>query len=501
MIRRPHLEDLRIIGHYTGIIMNGLGLLMLLPLATALVSGEWAVAIDFVISMAVAFIVGYGLLLICHARRHDLTWMQGMVVAALSYLVGMVLAAVPYALSGHWKSFLDASFDTMSGFTTTGLTLVNDLDHLSRGINMWRHLLSYLGGQGMVVLALTFLLHDAAGAFKLYVGEAKDERLLPNVVHTARAIWFISLVYLGVGTLMLWLAGLWIGIQPVSSFYHALWVFMAGWSTGGFAPESQNILYYHSFLYEAVIILFMVVGSFNFGLHYAVWTGRRDEILKNIETIFFALTTTLLAAVTIAGLARSGTYGDAISLFRKGYFMLISGHTGTGYQTVYARQFVHEWGDVAIMALIAAMLFGGSAVSTAGGFKALRIGILVKTVGQEIRRLLAPETAVIVTKYHYMREVVMEDATVRSALLVILFYLITWGLGSMAGMISGYPMRESLFEAASAMGNVGLSTGVTAPAMPAFLKSTYIFVMWAGRMEFMALLALVGFVWAGVRGR
>lgn len=474
---------------------------MIAPLLTSVVFAEWAVAVDFVISIAVAFILGYGLLLVCRPRRHDLTWVQGMVVASFSWLVAMLVGALPYYLSFHYKSFLDAAFDVMSGFTTTGLVLVQDLDHISNGVNMWRHVLTYLGGQGMVVLALTFLVQDAAGAFKMYVGEAKDERLLPNVVHTARAIWYISLIYLAVGTALQAIAGLLIGMQPMRAVLHGLWIFMAGWSTGGFAPMTQNVLYYHSALYEAVTVLFFVAGSFNFGLHYAVWMGKRDEIVRNIEAISFAITSTLLGAVVIAGLQRSGTYAGVAALVRKGYYLLISGHTTTGFQPIYGRQFALEWGDLAMLSVITAMLFGGSAVSTAGGFKGLRIGLIFKALIQEIRRLLSPESAVVVEKFHYMREVVLEDSSVRSALLIVVLYLSMWGLGTAVGVVSGFPLRDALFESASVTGNVGLSAGVTTAGMPALLKATYVFMMWVGRMEFMSVLALMGFLWAGVKGK
>ena len=125
--------------------------------------------------------------------------------------LGDRLGALPHYLSGHEGSYLDAMFDVMSGYTTTGLYLLQDLDHISYGLNMWRHLLTYAGGQGIVVIALTFLFKGTAGAYKVYVGEGKDERLLPNVVQTARAIWLVSLTYLVVGTPRSWGHGLFLG--------------------------------------------------------------------------------------------------------------------------------------------------------------------------------------------------------------------------------------------------------------------------------------------------
>jgi trk system potassium uptake protein TrkH len=266
-----------------------------------LIFSEWSVAVDFAIGLGAAFSIGCGMSFV-GATREKPAWIHGMVTAAFSWLAVMAIAAIPYRLSGHYQSYLDCMFDVMSGFTTTGLTLIQDLDHVSVGLNMWRHLLTFVGGQGVIVLALTFLVKDAAGGYKLYVGEGKDERLFPSVLHTARAIWKISLVYLAVGTTALWIAGMAIGLPPVNALLHGLWVYMAAWSTGGFAPMSQNILYYHSGLYETITVVFFILGSFNFALHNAVWSGNRREIYKNIETASFATTMSALLLITCWGL-------------------------------------------------------------------------------------------------------------------------------------------------------------------------------------------------------
>ena len=126
--------------------------------------------------------------------------MQGMSLVGLSWLAAMFLGAIPLFLSGHWGSYLDACFDAMSGFATTGLVLVQDLDHLALSHNLWRHLMMFIGGQGIVIVALSFFVRGLSGAFKMYVGEARDERVLPNVVHTARFIWLVSIIYLILGS-------------------------------------------------------------------------------------------------------------------------------------------------------------------------------------------------------------------------------------------------------------------------------------------------------------
>ncbi len=478
--------------HYIGLVLIGMGLVQNIPLITSLICSEWVMALNFLISSSAALLAG-GVMTLTgkHTSHQRLGWSQGMVVAAGSWLLGMLLCALPYYLSGNYLSYLDCCFDVMSGLTTTGLVLIQDLDHLSNGLNMWRHLLTFIGGQGMVVLALSFLVKGTSGAYKMYVGEGKDEKLMPNAVSTARYIWLISLVYLAAGTLVLWIAGIMAGLSTGRAFLHGLWVFMAAWSTGGFAPMSQNILYYHSTFYEFVTIIFFVIGSFNFALHYAVLTGKRKELVRNVETVSFTVTVTVLTLITTLGLMRLNVYPDFVAAFRKGFYQLISGHTTTGFMTVYAKQFYLEWGDIALFGIIVAMLFGGSACSTAGGFKGLRIGIIAHTVKREIKRMALPDTIVSVEKYHHIRDVVLDDSQIRSAFLIVAMYIVTFALGTLAGMLSGYPFGPAAFEAASVTGNVGLTIGVTMPSMPAALKITYIVIMWVARLEFMSVFALV----------
>lgn len=487
------------IGYYTGKIVLLLSGIMAVPLVTSLIAWEPATVLDFLTSASITASVGFFLLIICKKSERDLSWSQGMAVVGLCWLACMALAALPYYLSGFWRSYLDAMFDVMSGLTTTGLVLIQDLDHVSDGINMWRHLLTWLGGQGIVVLALSFLIRSLPGAFKMYVGEGKDERLLPNVVSTAKAIWYVSFVFLGVGTVALGVAGILIGLPPVRSFLHGLWVFMAAWSTGGFAPQAQNIIYYHSLWYEVVTVVFFIIGSFNFHLHWSIWTGSRKELVRNLETVTFAVTSTVLSFLALWELSRLGVYHDSVALFRRGYYSIVSAHTTTGFMTIYGRQFALEWGPLALMAITVAMLFGGSASSTAGGFKAVRIGVAFKAVVQEIRRLLSPERAVVVGKIHMGEDVVLEDRYVRAALSIIFLYVITWFVTTAFGAFYGYDLPSAMFEAASVVGNVGLTAGITAPSMPNLLKVVYIFGMWVGRLEFMAVFVLFGYFIKGMR--
>jgi len=500
VLLRPRRQDYLVIGKYTGKVIVGVGLLMLVPLVTAAVFREWDTVLDFLISMAVCFIFGYGSQLYCRTEK-DLAWSHGLVVASGSWIWATIFGALPHYLSGHEGSYLDSMFDVMSGYTTTGLYLLQDLDHISYGLNMWRHLLTYAGGQGIVVIALTFLFKGTAGAYKVYVGEGKDERLLPNVIHTARAIWLVSLVYLGVGTLALFGTGMAIGQSPVRAFLDALWVFMGAWSTGGFAPQSYNTFWFHSLSYELICIIIMIAGSFNFALHWAVWTGNRKEIRRNVETVSFAVTLSLTVLIATFWLAKIGVYSDSMSLFRKVFYQLASGHTTTGFSTIYARAFVTQWGPVGMLATTVAMAIGASACSTGGGIKGIRMGVMAKSFIADVRALVSPESAVIREKYHHIRDTWLDDGVVKGAMAITIAYVAMYFISALLGSFYGYGFAQSLFEGVSAGSNTGLSCGVTSPTMPEVMKVAYILFMWLGRLEFMSVFALIGYGISIARGR
>jgi len=500
MVLKPTIEDIKIIGYYLSRIIVGLSFAMIFPAIIGIIFGEEDAALDFLIAAAITMIFTSILGRICRTRK-DLDWMHGMVVISVSWLAAMALNAIPLYASGHYMSFLDACFETMSGLTTTGLSLVQDLDHLSHAHNLWRHLGPFIGGQGIAIIALTFFIKGTAGAFRIYVGEARDERLLPNVIHTARFIWKVSFVYLTLGTLILGIAGISLGLSPMSSFFHAVCLFMAGFDTAGFAPQSQNILYYHSVAFEAITIVFMILGTFNFNLHYQIWIGNFKELYKNIEVRAFFISMTLVFLVVAVLLSYSGIYSGAIIIFRKIFYHIASAHTTTGYMTIYAKQFITDWGGLGMLMVICAMALGGCICSTAGGIKMLRIGIIFKAFWQDVKRITQPKDAIISQKFHHIKDIVLSDQQARAAIMITVSYIVLYLFGTIAGMILGYPLLDSLFESTSAAANVGLSCGVTDVSMPAALKMVYIIQMWMGRLEFMSVFALAGFFIAALKGK
>ncbi len=500
MILRPDWDDAKLVGYYLGKITVGLGIVQVFPLAVAFFFREWKPALDFAFSISFTLCLGYLLTAVFYSKR-DLATVHAMAVAALSWIVAMLVSAVPLFLSGHYKSFLDASFEMMSGYATTGLSLANDLEHMACAYNFWRHETMFIGGQGIVVMALTFLFKGTPGAFSMYVGEARDEKILPNIIQTARFIWLVSIVYLVLGSAALTFSAIKGGLEPAKAVFDSVCIFMAAWDTGGFTPQSQSILFYHNFSFELITVAIMILGAINFALHYAVWTGNRRELYKNIEIRTLALSIVVTLSITAWGTIWANLYPDRLSLFSKTFYQLISGHTGTGYSTIYPRQFVNEWGPMAMFGITLAMAVGGSICSTTGAIKVLRIGVVYKALRQDIKKLVMPESAVLIQKIHHIKDMILEDRHVRSASLVFLSYINLYLFGTIAGMFFGYSLSEALFESVSAAANVGLSCGITHSSMPAVLKIVYIFQMWAGRLEFISIFVLGGIFIAAIKGK
>ena len=500
MILKPRSDDYKIIGYYLGKIIISIGIVMMVPFIIAIAYSEWQGAIAFLLSMSITLLLGAILSIVCNTKK-DLATMHAMSVAALSWIVAMLVSAIPLFLSAHYGSYLDACFEAMSGYATTGLSLAVDLDHMANSYNFWRHLTMFMGGQGIVVIALTFLVRGTAGAFRMYVGEARDEKIMPKVIETARFIWLVSIVYLVLGSGALSIAAIWGGLPPLKAIFDSVCIFMAAWDTGGFTPQSQNILFYHNFPLEIITISIMLLGSINFALHYEVWTGNRRELYKNIEivTLFVSIIVTL--SITAWGVIEKNVYQGAIPFSIKTFYHLISGHTGTGYSTIYPRQFVNEWGPLAMFGVTLAMAIGGSVCSTTGAIKVFRIGVIYKALRQDIKKMLIPETAIFVQKIHHIKDVILEDKYVRISALILISYINLYILGTVAGMLYGYSLSEASFESVSAAANVGLSCGITSPSMPALLKLVYIFQMWAGRLEFIAVMVLLGTIIATFRGK
>jgi trk system potassium uptake protein len=501
MLLRPGADDLRLIGYYLGKVLLGLGLLMLIPAVVAAFQSEWNDLSAFVIGASLCGIVGA----VTEARlasRRPLTWAHGMVTVALAWLIGSLFAAIPMYLSGRYSDLLGALFEGMSGLTTTGLSVIHDLDHTAISMDLYRHLLHFAGGQGIIIVVLSLFAAGGGRIGTLYVSEARDERILPNFIRTSRFIYRVAATYLVVGTAAMTVALLTAGFTPGRAFYHGINLFLAAFDTGGFAPMQSSVTYYHSFAVEAVMMVLMVAGAISFGLHFQLWRGDPRQVLRHLETRTLAISTTALFGVICFGLVRSGTYDDVGPLIRKGLFTLVSAVSSAGAQVNVDETYGTDWGVLAPAAIVVAMAIGGMASSTAGGIKALRIGIAAKALIHDVRRLLQPESALVLTTYHVGKRQILRDETARAATTVLLLFVVNYLVGALIGLAyGGYDITQTLFESVSAASNIGLSIGVTAPEMPKGLMSVYIVQMWLGRLEFVAVFALLGYLVSLARGR
>lgn len=491
-MKRSVLRDIKSVLYYSSRILFAFAFVLLIPMITAAVFMEWNMFFSFLFSFSLTFLIA-SLAYIFFRTEKELSWLSGMLVVVVTWAIVNFISAIPCYQSGFYSTFIDGFFDSMSGYTTTGLSVIQDLDHAPNSLHMWRHLMQYIGGQGIVVLALIFLAKSLRGAVKTYIGEAREERLWPNIKSTAAHIWKIANVYLAIGTLALSLILFLNGVKPLNAFLHGLWITMSGWATGGFAPSTLSVLAYHSELFEYAVALVMFLGSMNFAVHFAVWKGKLDELFKNIELRTFIAYYILSFLIVLVGLMNVSFYRMNSSEARFSFFQVASAVTGTGYSNVLPQVLANIWSDAAIFGVSLAMAFGASACSTAGGVKAIRVALGVKGLSHEIKRIIHPESSIIYTYYHHIRRQAITDNQVKMAMLITIAYICTYLTGAVVGSFYGYPFLLSLYESVSATANVGLSAGITGPSMPVVLKVVYIVQMWLGRLEFTALFALIGY--------
>lgn len=489
---RLYKEDFLIIAHYLGSIVSLLGVAMLLPFFVALCLQEWAAAVNLLYGVGAALVAGSILRLIKIHPGH-ITSQQAIIVTGLSWMAVALVGAVPLYLSGHYASFLDATFEAVSAFTTTGLTLACDLDHMALSINMWRFLMQFIGGQGVLVAALAlglFSTHGGGGPL-LYATEGRGDYILPAIKQTTRLIWSISGIVILMGTVAAFVCMLVAGIDPFRGAFHSLWLSIAAFDTGGFAPQSMGIIHYHSVFLELVVTIIGCLGCVSFLLYAALIKGKTSEIFRNIEMRTFFLWTSATFLLCTIALASKSLFNPLFSLIRRGGFTLLSAASNTGFSNVYPGQIVSIMVSGAVFAIILAMTVGGASGSTSGGIKTLRIGIIVKSLLQNIKAVLLPETALPTGRYHNVTTRVLTPEVTSTALTITLLYIASYVIGAVVGIVMGYDSIPAMFESISAASNTGLTAGVTTTATPAVLKVVYIFQMWTGRLEFITIFAVI----------
>ena len=489
MWQRFTSDDVRIIGHYLGVLILFSSFMYALPLVVAVVNGEAEPASRYVLIIGISLVIG-SLLRFLRIRPARLNRQQALAVTGLSWLVLALFASIPLFLSGHYSSYLDALFDGVSGLTTTGATTIIDLEHLSYADNMFRFMMHLLGGLGLIVVALSIGLFGKAGASALYSAEARSEHVLPSIVETTQFLAKLSLGMILGATVIITVLCTVSGMSFGRAMLHAFWLSITGFMTGGFAPTSQSVMYYHSGILEFVLMILMIYGSINFVLHAQVWKGNAKAFFGDLETKFIVIWLVVVVIAFTASMSLSSTAASLPSLLRQGLFMTIASFSTTGLQNVTGNQLTTVFTSGAFLILAFAMAVGGGSGSTAGGIKISRLGIIMKSVVATIKETLAPDSARVVVSFNHVGRRVLSPVTVKNAMTVSMLFIFAYCVGTIAGVTYGYDATQAVFEAVAMASNGGLST-IVGPGMPVGLEIIYIIMMWAGRLEFVTLIALV----------
>ncbi|MBN1360215.1 MAG: TrkH family potassium uptake protein [Sedimentisphaerales bacterium] len=462
---------------YTGLILVVGGLLMLSPLL-ALVAWpqESRHAAAFLVPATVLCLGGGALWCVFRAARaRDLSIQYGGVVILLSWLTVCLFSAWPLAVVQK-MSFTHAFFESVSGWTTTGLSVV-DVTQSTHVILLWRSIMQLAGGAGFAIIMLAALVGPVGPALTL--AEGRTDQLVPHVRQSAKLVLLLYTGYAAAGVIAYILAG----VNAFDAINHTF----AAISTGGFSTQPDSIGHWDSPAVEAVSIPLMVLGNMNFLTAFLLFRGRFRAVARNGEVRLIAvlLPVCVLALLFLVCLPLYATLSKSL---RVAVFETFTALTTTGFSTVsYDR-----WTSEGILILIVLMLIGGGTGSTAGGIKQYRVYVLFKTIVWDIRRALLPRTAVVENHiWQGESKAFVTEAQLRKVGTFVFLYLATYVVGAAIVAAHGFGLKESLFEFGSALGTVGLSVGVTSAQAPALVLWTEIVGMFLGRLEFFVVIVSV----------
>lgn len=457
-----------VLGKYLGQLALVLAALALPPLAAALVSGEWGPVPPYLAAIGVLGALGWPL-----ARLQAPDRLQGneaMVIVSLAFVLGPLVMAYPMAAAG--LSYLDALFEAVSGVTTTGLTTLQSVEDMPRYFLFARAWLQWIGGLGFAVLAVALLARQGLASRKLVETTGAEILASTSRAH-ARRVLAVYLLVTAVAFGLIWAAGL----DPFHALIHAL----AAVSTGGFSGFDRSLGGELPALVPHAVVLACLLGAVSLPTYYAARRGPAalwaDYELRALLVLCAAWSATLVLWFSLNGL-------DLAQALQHGTLLAVSAQTTAGFSTL-------EVGGLAGFpkgALILAMMIGGSVGSTAGGIKLLRLLMLLRLAQLLIRRASVPEHVVVAARLGGRQ---VEEGELARAMLIIALMGGVVVLSWLVFLAYGYPPLDALFEVVSATATVGLSTGVTAPDLPAALKALLCVDMLAGRLEVMALLLTV----------
>ncbi|MFV0391545.1 MAG: TrkH family potassium uptake protein [Paludibacteraceae bacterium] len=458
---------------------------LLLPTIVAIVYKEYNIIHYYLIAAGISFVLGLGGYLYGRDVKPEMGRREGAIIVTLVWLFYTLLGTLPFWMSGSIPRFTDAFFETLSGFTTTGTTILDNIESLPYNILFWRSMTHWIGGLGIVVIFLAILPVLGGGGFQLFSSETTTptkEKFMPKISQTAVIMFsvYISLTVLIVISLRV------AGMNWFDAVNHGLSII----STGGFSTKQASIAFWNSSVIEYVIIVFMFLSGVNFILFYLLVTGRFDKILKNDELKYYVgalCISTLIILLSHIDFNSGLTWTSFEQSFRSSLFITTSCITSAGLST----EDYTLWSPYTWIVLLILMISGASSYSTSGGIKMVRVAIILKMCYNEFKRLVHPNAVIIV---RYEGKAMKDDAIIRVVAFVMIYLLIIV-VGSFILGISGLGFEESLSGMITCMSDVGLGLGQLGPShsfsdIPTFSKWFLAFIMLVGRLELYSVLLL-----------
>lgn len=401
---------------------------------------------SFLISAAVTLVIGILLRVVgTEIRERSIGKREGFFVVSLSWVVLSAFGMLPFYISGVIPSITDAYFEVMSGFTTTGSTIIPNLDDVPLGFLFWRSLTQWVGGLGIIVFALAVLPIIGGNASFLYDAETTGivrDRFQPRITQVAKRL---LITYISLTLIVVFL--LWLG--PMN-FFDSVCHAMTTTSTGGFSTKQDSIAYWNSSYIEYVIMVFMLIGGVNFSLIYFLFNGKPKRLLEDEEIRWYIGIYVLFSIIIFAGLFYSGKISSGENALRTSMFQVISAITTTGFSTANFT----SWGPFYAFLIYALMLVCACAGSTSGGMKIIRIVVLVKNAVNEFKRQVHPNAILPVR----INKRVLPVDVVTKVLAFVFLYLCILFISFLVLALTGVSFEDSITASVSCMGNVGLGS-------------------------------------------
>jgi trk system potassium uptake protein TrkH len=433
-------------------------------------------------SFAVSLLSGFVIFMLTRRyRKEELRHKDGFIAVSLSWIVVAFLGSLPYMLSGTFTNFADMYFEAMAGFTTTGASVMTDIEGVPKGILMWRSLSQWIGGMGIVLFSLAILPMLGGGGMQLFKAEVPEisvDKLRPRIIDTAKALWYIYASLTLLAALLFFFGGM----SPYDAFSHAFTTL----ATGGFSTKNTSIAYFNSPYIDVVTTIFMFLAGINYTLYFYGLKGNLARFTRSDEFRFFlGITLVSIGLLTLNLWHRE--YETLLESLRYASFQVVSIMTTTGFATADYEQ----WSGFAQMMIVTIMFFGGMIGSTGGGMKQVRILLMFKQAYRELYQLIHPRAVTVIK----LDEKHLPKDVLGSIWGFLFLFIIIWVVATLGLAFLGLDIITASSTAVSALCNVGPALGIAGPAdnyasLPQLAKWILIFCMLAGRLEIYTVVIL-----------